>query len=140
MSCQSKYPIIEYLEGKLSGEELEVVETHLKQCDQCRASLKVYTDYFKIIEQQKKVAVKPFLMTRIKARIESKAQTNRLVWGYLRPALASFIIIIALYSGFLFGTKYTDYRVSSSSADSTLFWNDLSQESFETTLVYEQTN
>ena len=137
MKCEPiKQNLFNYAEGNLSEVEKLMVTEHLKSCSDCRKLANILIDSFELIESQKVLNPNPFIYTRI----EQKLQTQKLTKSYsgiLKPILVSLMILISLYGGIRIGKIYIDTATTNqySSNSENYYWNDITQESLEISLL-----
>jgi hypothetical protein len=93
MTCNSiEKKLVFYLEGSLSDVEQQSVSQHIELCADCAAKVEYLRGSFQWLETEKTTEIKPFLYTRIKARMESE---NRRVyrWAFAPLAFASVLVV-----------------------------------------------
>lgn len=99
MKCKSiDKKLVLYLEGGLSDAEHQIVSQHIALCADCAAKVNYLRTSFQWLETVKATEVKPFLFTRIQARMESRNQTVR------RWTLAPLAVASVLFVGLLIGS------------------------------------
>lgn len=120
MNCKSiDKKMVFYLEGGLSVAEQQIVSQHIAHCADCAAKLEYLRTSFQLLETVKTTEVKPFLFTRIKARMETRHQTVRR-W-VLAPLAVASVLAVGLVFGVVIGkmtltpslsTTVVDYNVA----------------------------
>ena len=110
MKCKTLHKkIIFFIEGELPAKEMEQIKLHLSECTDCAAFAEEMKKTFALLESEKSPAVNPFFYTRLKAKIENRAEAenekySNPVWvKILQPAFFSVLLIAGIYSGIKIG-------------------------------------
>ena len=110
MKCKTLHKkIIFFLEGELPAKEMEQIRLHLSKCNDCAAFAEEMKKTFAFLESEKSPAANPFFYTRLKAKIENRAEAenekySNPVWvKILQPAFFSVLLIAGIYSGIKIG-------------------------------------
>jgi len=108
-SCQEKSEA--YRSGSLPDDIRIQVEIHLKKCNECARSYRLFTIAEKIIAEEKAFPSNPFLATRIMARIESMENTMNqpvpVLVRIMRPVLMILSLAVVIFAGFVIGNMAT---------------------------------
>ena len=108
-SCQEKSEA--YLNGSLPEDIRIQVEIHLKECNECSRSYRLFTVAEKVIAEEKAFRSNPFLATRIMARIENMENPMNQPFPVLvritRPVLMTISLAVAIFLGFIIGNMAT---------------------------------
>ncbi len=107
-----------YTEGDLPDATRELFDTHIAECAECAGVLLQFKSAMNLIDDQKKVGIKPFAETRILQGIETKLEKRNSInipiyRRVLQPALISFGLVISVSVGILIGyegVKSVQYR------------------------------
>jgi anti-sigma factor RsiW len=113
MKCKSiEKKLVYYLEGGLSDAERQFFSHHIELCTDCAAKAEYLKSSFQWLETEKKTEVKPFLYTRIKARM---ATDNRKVyqWAFAPLAFASVLVV-----GLIVGTLVAQVTIQPTTVQS----------------------
>lgn len=116
MNCKKCHgKLIDYLEETLPESLKGEVEAHLEKCPDCAGFARYLDESLHVINLEKEFVPKPFLFTRIKARMVPTAKTfPERGWSVrLQPAFFTLLLIIAIISGIKMG----DYFSAPRSAD-----------------------
>jgi hypothetical protein len=109
MNCRFvKENVLDYTEGKISADLNNAISDHLLSCLGCQGYYKFVLGFLKTVDEEKAVAVNPFLFTRIEARIKSvkEAPILTLRTRFLRTYYYyAAVIIIALTIGVFTGKQ-----------------------------------
>ncbi len=128
--------LILYAEDSLPSERRDTLESHLKECSECREFLVFLRESMVIIEQDKVVDHNPFLYTRIMAKLEPKERYSHV--KKLIPALTfSLILLAGIFVGIDLG-KYFFGNNPPYSADlheEIRYLDDIKQEPIETFFI-----
>ena len=138
MECRKfENKLIHYLEGSLTSEEMNATRQHLEVCSSCSEKLEYLKVHANVMEEYKTTEVKPFLYTRIHAKLDSEvipAQRRILV-----PLFAVSVLTLGLFFGSLLG-KYTMAPVNDQIAadyEVAYLFNEMNLESAEYRLLNE---
>lgn len=110
MKCSKvREKFTEYLEGRLKGEDLSVLEEHLRDCPDCRQELQRFKELDALLKREvpsywKKIKPVPGFLARLKqldlgVRRRSRAEVLSGLWQRHRPALVAGIsacLVLAL--------------------------------------------
>ncbi|NLW24367.1 MAG: zf-HC2 domain-containing protein [Clostridia bacterium] len=88
MACTFKEKVKDYLEEKLSPNEMEIIEKHLDNCQECQKELDRYLDNKLILETEELEMEDEVLVSKIKARIKGKRRI--ILYGLLGFFLGLF--------------------------------------------------
>jgi predicted anti-sigma-YlaC factor YlaD len=104
-SCQEKSEA--YRNGSLPDDIRNQVEIHLKECNECSGSYRLFTIAEKVISEEKEFQSNPFLATRIMAQIENMEnlmnQPVPVFTRIMRPLLMIISLAAAIFLGFIIG-------------------------------------
>jgi len=132
--------LIFYLEGSLSVEDANAISLHLDDCKECSKLLQHLSDNLTYIEVEKKIQPSPYLYTRLIAKLE-KAQLQELRINLnkriLQPILIFLIVICTAFAGIKLGGIYKMTSKKEIANIDAYYWDDLSQEIIENTLLNE---
>jgi len=110
MKCKTIHKnLIFFLEGDLPEKETEQIKVHLSGCRECAAFAEDLKKTLAIVEQEKKAETNPFFYTRLKAKLESQAETEKVpLWKpvlvkVVQPVFFSVLLMAGIYSGFKIG-------------------------------------
>jgi predicted anti-sigma-YlaC factor YlaD len=102
MECKSvENKLIFYLEGELTDNENRWVTEHLEHCSECSAKLSYLKEALQVMQNERQMEPKPFMYTRINARMERNTKTVRR-WIISPLAIAS-VLVVGLVIGTLVG-------------------------------------
>ena len=95
-------------EGTLPPNEQSVADKHIQTCSGCRKFFIYFRSVEETIQTTKSTEPDPFISTRIIANLESRylstsENTSFLFRFFLRPALLSLVLGMAIFTGILFG-------------------------------------
>ncbi|RAJ06856.1 putative zinc finger protein [Chitinophaga skermanii] len=92
--CLSQQTLMDYLQGKLSGEELHHVEQHIADCELCSDAL----EGLQAIKQKEKI---PFWLRDIKwqlmKKLRKKNHRKRKLRLYVNVLVITLILLILLF-------------------------------------------
>jgi hypothetical protein len=111
MNCKKCHSnLIVYLEGGLRESERPAMEAHLKECTKCAGYAIYLKDTLQVIENEKNINPAPYIFTRIRARMTTPAiHVSGNVWqGKLQPAFFTLLLLVAIYSGILIGSQFSN--------------------------------
>ena len=136
MNCNEvKNKMIFFLEGSLSDSDCQLTKKHILECNECKLYSSRIENMLEIINKQKNIEPKPFLYTRLLARIENKEKNKAIFYRkVLQPIIISAIVLFAIFGGFTIGKSYTTTSVSTQISE-TYYWNDFSQEPIEKAIL-----
>jgi hypothetical protein len=144
MKCKTVHKkIIFFLERELPAGEMEQVRLHLSECNDCAAFAEEIKKTFAFLESEKSPAVNPFFYTRLKAKMENRADAenakyNNPVWlKVLQPAFFSILLIVGIYSGIKIGQPVVKKSEPVIYAEQQIipFLDEMENESIETFLM-----
>lgn len=141
MDCNAiEKKLIFYLEGNLGEEESRQISQHLLGCNSCKEKLHYLEKSFGMLDSWKNAEAKPYLYTRIQARVSAvnqEPQTTTVRWILPTPALAA-VLVVGLILGTLLG-KFTVTREVGikSEVQVAYLFNDTGIENLETKLLNE---
>jgi hypothetical protein len=106
-TCHSK--LIYYLEGTLDENLRAEMEVHLRECSECAGFAVYLEESLQLMETESKMGPKPFLYTRIKAKMEKTAGLPGRIplQVKLQPLYFAILLIFAIYSGIKMGSHFT---------------------------------
>jgi anti-sigma factor RsiW len=136
MRCKDiEKKLIFFLEGELQEQEQKMVSEHIGHCEGCTAKLQYLKGSLLIFEAEKAIEVKPFLYTRIKARMEPRQQTVRR-W-VLAPLAVASILVMGLLIGSVAGRLTVQQGTTLVQTDHNVayLFNDADLESTESILL-----
>jgi len=109
MDCRLvKNNMLDYAEGNLSADVRNQISDHLHSCLACQGYYKLMNEFLKAINEERAVAVNPFLFTRIESKLKSdhEAPIISLRSRFLRTYYYyAAVIIIALSIGVFTGKE-----------------------------------
>jgi len=105
--CQSK--LVYYLEGTLVENVRAEMEVHLRECVTCAGFAVYLGESLQLMGTESKMGPKPFIYTRIKAKMEKTAGTPGRIslQVKLQPLYFSILLIVAIYSGIKMGSHFS---------------------------------
>ena len=136
MDCKEVHnKMVFFLEGSLSDYDKQLTNSHIMQCNDCKLYASRIENMLEIINKQKRIEPKPFLHTRVMAKIENK-EVNRAIFyrRVLQPIILSAIVLFAIFGGFTIGKSYIS-NSTSTQVNETYYWNDFSQEPIERAIL-----
>ena len=90
MKCKTIHKnLIFYLEGELSANENAKIKLHLAECAECSAFAAELGKSLEILDSEKSPEVNPFFYTRVKARLES--QSNKEKVPFWQPIMVKIV-------------------------------------------------
>jgi hypothetical protein len=134
--CHGK--LIPYLEGTLPDTLKEGMETHLRECPDCAGFARYLEESLRVISLEKEAEPRPFLFTRIKAKMGAAvASPVRSSWSIrLQPALFSLLLVVAIFSGILMGNYFSKPRSADFISDNIeVYVNEMGSEILEMSLM-----
>lgn len=138
MKCQDvEIKMIFFLEKNLQEQEMQQFTQHIAQCKGCASKLNYLQEAMSMVELEKSIEVRPFLYTRVQARMEPKHQSIRIL--RLNPVLLAMasVFVVAIFTGVLAGKltiqKSANYEVYSHNV--AYFNNDAALEGAESKLL-----
>ncbi len=101
MKCHDvEKKLIFYLDNSLASADKEKIRVHLHACNMCRAKQDHLSNTLSYLDTMKTVKPKPFLYTRIKARMHDTPPVEQ---GFrLAPIRIAYIMVLGLVAGTLF--------------------------------------
>ena len=144
MKCKTIHKnLIFLLDGDLPEKEMEQINTHLPGCEECSAFAEDLRKTLGIIEEEKTVESNPFLYTRLKARMESQAELEKIpFWKpvlvkVVQPVFFSLLLIAGVYIGYKIGTPAHTNMASANytTADIFPYLNEMQSEPLEEFLM-----
>ncbi|HRQ31048.1 MAG TPA: zf-HC2 domain-containing protein [Saprospiraceae bacterium] len=102
MDCkatQKKLPA--YLENTLSGMERDLVSKHLSTCEACRKQLEWLVVLDKELKSMQEETPKPYLFTRMKARMSNEKQV--VMWWQPAGYTIAASLVMGLMAGIVIG-------------------------------------
>ena len=104
-----------YLEKELPPIQIQQLDHHISECDECNRILSEFRSMLALIEEQKLIEPRPFAETRImqgiESRLEKRQKSNSLIIiRILKPAIMSFGAAAALLVGFFIGSDFAETR------------------------------
>jgi len=107
MRCSKvKKMISDYIDNELTSKQTDALETHLKECPECRQTLEAFKNIAEKSGKLKEVSPPEWSWMRIKMRIGSQAKSTQLNlknrWEWLRtPAfrLTAALLLVAVVAG-----------------------------------------
>ncbi|MDA3927631.1 MAG: zf-HC2 domain-containing protein [Prolixibacteraceae bacterium] len=116
MNCKAiDKNLIFYIDGSLSADKNQMVSHHLKSCTECTAKLDYLTHSLQQFDAVKSTEIKPFLYTRISARME-QPKVTRTQW-VLAPFAIAAVLVVGLFFGSLVGKITVAPRVTVAQVD-----------------------
>ncbi|NLN31077.1 MAG: hypothetical protein GX158_07595 [Bacteroidales bacterium] len=94
-----------YPDGRHSSLTKDRIESHLRECRDCREFYRIQMLAEKLISEEKQLKVNPFLSTRVMQEIENQeVLTQKWIPGILKPALVVLSVAGAIFLGVLMGS------------------------------------
>lgn len=144
MNCKNLHKnLIFFLDGDLPAKEMEQMEIHLSECNDCAAFADDMKKTLGILEVEKSPDVNPFFYTRVKAKLENQEPAElqvlqRPVFArILQPAVFSILLIVGIYSGIKIG-QISPVQVTGTNLfdeEAVPYFNEMEAESIETFLM-----
>jgi predicted anti-sigma-YlaC factor YlaD len=108
MDCKhSKKLFIFRIKGTLSGQQSDELEQHLNACPSCAGLYNKLNTALDLLKDEKRSLPNPFFYARIEQKLknisDARPQKYPLFIRILKPAVLSFLIIIAVGVGFIIG-------------------------------------
>jgi anti-sigma factor RsiW len=91
--------LIFFAEGSLPEKRKVEVESHLKECEECRNFLQVLQEAYIFIEKDKIVETDPFIFTRIMSKLEAPEAVRRAPSLKLVPSMVAATVFFAAVTG-----------------------------------------
>lgn len=140
MSCKKLHKkLIFFVEKELPEKERIKIQNHLLECPECAAFVKDLNKSFDILAKEKLPEINPFFFTRVKARLESQSNAEKVpFWQpimikFVQPTFFSLLLIAGIYTGFKIGTPSASIQISSSNSEQEMipFLNEMQTEPIE---------
>ena len=110
MKCKTLHTkIIFFIDGELPFAEMEQMKIHFSECSECAAFAEEMKKTPAIIDNEKATQLNPFFYTRVKARLENRAEQEAAIRQapvlvrILQPALFSLLLLAGVYTGIKIG-------------------------------------
>lgn len=102
-----------YLEKELPPFQIQQLDHHISECDECNRILTEFRSMLALMEEQKSIEPRPFAETRImqgiESRLEKRQNSSIFTFGWLlQPTLISAGVAAALVIGFFIGSGFAD--------------------------------
>lgn len=154
MNCKEfKNRIPDYLDQKLTTDQTNQFNEHLKNCSGCSLLLEKIENTLSLLNKPDRIPEQPYYYTQLKQKMENRIQQNesflQVLLGkkVLQPILYLGSIIIAVYIGILIGsgtpntTQYAEKTKTDTSYIEVLaqyqYFNEMELESIEKNLIKE---
>lgn len=140
MKCKTLHKkIIFFLEGELPEKEMDLVKTHLSECNTCASFAIEMKKTLGILEAEKYPVVNPFFYTQLKAKLENQESEQQLILKrpvllrVLQPAVFSVLLIIGIYAGVKIGqpSSFQPISAPSTGQDIVSYLNEMDSETIE---------
>ncbi len=146
MKCKTVHKkLIFYIDSELSHSENEEIGLHLETCNECLHLYNELNTSYKLIGKQEKLAINPFLYTRIRQKLDDieKAEKLSIQPVYVRilqPVAIVFFLFIGISAGIFLGNSYNAKTQLSNSNTTTneIYINELSLEKLEVNLLNDK--
>lgn len=142
MKCKNLHKkLIFFLEGDLSPAKMNEVQNHLVGCSSCASFAKELKLTLGIIEIEKNPEINPYFYTRLKAKLENRAESpvlGRLILAkVLQPAIFSILLIIGIYLGIKIGQPASSkqYSITLMQNQEIPYLNEMAAETIESSLM-----
>ena len=139
MNCKACHGnLIPYLEGTLPESLREGMEAHLRECPECAGFAQYLEESLRVINLEKESEPKPFLFTRIKAKMGGAASSPvKTIWSArLQPAFFTLLLVVAILSGILMGNFFSKPRSADFISDNIeVHLNEMGSEILEMSLM-----
>lgn len=110
MKCKKiERKIIDFIEGNLNFEEKEMIEEHLKICENCNS---LYRDFLFILTNSKKIEVGKINESLLKERIISGIERNKIHLVSLKPVYVFLSFFVLITFSFFFTKIYSKKTIS----------------------------
>jgi len=154
MNCKEfKNRIPDYLDQKLTTDQTNQFNEHLKNCSGCSLLFEKIENTLSLLNKPDRIPEQPYYYTQLKQKMENRIQQNesflQVLLGkkVLQPILYLGSIIIAVYIGILIGsgtpntTQYAEKTKTDTSYIEVLaqyqYFNEMELESIEKNLIKE---
>lgn len=111
--------IIDYLEGKISIEDREKIDGHLKECENCRLLMNNVSSVWNSLTSSTKLELSPYFWTKLYNRILECEKTRVLRFPvfekplkYFKIAMVTAIFIFGIFSGYKLGSSYINKELN----------------------------
>lgn len=106
MNCRFYQKEIDsFLEGRSGPAAREQIESHLRECRECREYYRIQLLAEELISEEKQLKVNPFLSARVMSRIKNpESLREKKVPGILKPALVVLSVAAAIFLGIVMGS------------------------------------
>jgi predicted anti-sigma-YlaC factor YlaD len=133
--------IIDYLEGKISIEDREKIEGHLKECEKCRLLINSVSSVWNSLTSSPKLELSPYFWLKLRNRILEYEKPRVMHFPilekplkYFKIAMVTAIFIFGIFSGHKLGVTYIGKELSfyQEKVDETLYlkvFNELPEDS-----------
>ena len=105
--------IIDYLEGKISGEDREKIGGHLKECEKCKLLMNNVSSVWNSLTSSPKFDLSPYFWSKLHNRILEYEKPRVLRFPvfekplkYFKIATVTAIFIFGIFSGYKLGVSY----------------------------------
>lgn len=107
-NCSRVRPLLSrYLDGELSGREMELLKRHLADCEHCRQEYELLRQNERLLQRLDVPEISPYFTTRTLARIRDLRPAPalpRLIW----QTAVSLLILASIGLGILLGTSLAE--------------------------------
>jgi predicted anti-sigma-YlaC factor YlaD len=134
MNCsKGRTNILLYAEGLLDKRESLALESHMKECSDCRKFMLYVKESLKSIESEKNTVSNPFMATRVLNEMGKRRQPVRYIKRWV-PAFSFVILfILAIIGGINLGKVYSNIIRSNNNElqEEMSYIDDIEQEQIE---------
>jgi hypothetical protein len=103
MNCNNiQIKLIDYLEKRLSADEVMVVSNHLKSCLACAGQFKFIEQTYGLIDEEMEMPINPFFYSKVITRLDTQLIPNKNLgdWiQWLKPVGIAASMMIGFYIG-----------------------------------------
>ncbi len=136
MKCRTiDKKLVFFIENKLEENEAQLVANHLNVCASCASKAEYLRAFWNDLEAEKNVQTKPFLYTRILARMNQHAET-KIRW-IIAPASLAAVLVLGLLVGNWFAQSTVNASQTTEWSIAQLF-DDTQIENVESILIDEE--
>ena len=143
MNCNDLHKkLIFFIEAELPKEEMQKIQLHLNNCEECSLFLEDMKKTLGIIETDKIQKADPFFYTRLKARMENEIEPQTdfskqpVLVRILQPALFTILLLAGIYGGYKIGGTEATYKSAAiETQDMIPYLDEMKSEALETFLM-----
>ncbi len=109
MNCSKRRTnILLYAEGLLDKRESLALETHMRECNDCRKFMLYVKESLMSVESEKNTGSNPFMATRVLNEMEKRRQPVRYIKRWVPAFMFLLLFFMAIIGGINLGKIYSD--------------------------------